>query len=88
MNIFRIGTRRDPEVVLQLSLIPVVDEIDTRINLRVAHAAELGHIAPPLSRIVSDQIIAFSGERIRTHQLSVRASTRQFHPQHGCVRIF
>ena len=62
--------RRDLEVIFQPSLIAVENQIDSGINIFVAHAGKLRNTMPPLRRIVAQNVIALAGRRSR------RRSTR------------
>src|SRR5262249_39832236 len=57
-NTARIRARRDLKVVFQLPLAPVVNQINTGINLAITHASELRHSPMPVGWIFSDQVIA------------------------------
>ena len=57
-----IGSGSNFKIVFQLSLIAVVNQINPGVNLLVAHARVLRHIAVPACRIASDEIIAFAGK--------------------------
>jgi hypothetical protein len=60
----RIRPRRDDEVVLQLPVTSVQDEVDARVGIAKADAAERRHACPPASRIGPDQVVARPAERI------------------------
>src|SRR6266404_95516 len=47
-----IGAWSDGDVVLQLPLIAVVDDIDSRVDLAVLDARKAADAAPPLTRII------------------------------------
>src|SRR2546427_12165242 len=53
----RVSTRRNFEVIFQASLVPVINKVNSRVNVLIPHARKLRNIAMPLSRIISDKVI-------------------------------
>ena len=56
----RIGMGRDDEVILELSLITVIDQIDAVVDLLVANALEGGNAGEPVAGFVAGEIIHFA----------------------------
>ena len=54
----RVGSRRDHEVILQLTLISVVHEVYTWVDARVFHVGVVADIGAPLRRIVPQEVVA------------------------------
>ena len=50
------------EVVLQMTFIPVENQVNAGINVLVADAGKLGNMAVPLARVVADEIVAVTGQ--------------------------
>ena len=63
-NLLRVRAGGDDVVGFKLALIPVVDQVDARIDFAVLHAAELGNVTMPLGRVVADEIVAAARLRI------------------------
>jgi hypothetical protein len=61
-HLVHVGTRRECDVVFEISASAVEDEVHPGINLRVAHARELRDPGMPVGRL-ADQIIAAAGQR-------------------------
>src|SRR5437879_12953596 len=51
-----VATRRHHKVVYQLSLVAVVDQVNARVNLPIADLGIGGNVAPPLRRIVAEEV--------------------------------
>ena len=59
-NLLRVRSRRYFKVVFQPSLVAVIRQINSRIDLLVAHACKLRHIAMPFRRIFPDKVVALA----------------------------
>src|ERR1700722_432803 len=84
----RIGVRRDLKVVLELPLISVENQIDSRINIFIAHASKLRHATPPLCGIVAHEVVALARKRIGSGDDRVGIRTDELHLQRvdlGCT---
>src|SRR4029077_4095883 len=57
LNPFGLGTGGDGEVVLQLTVIAVVEQIDSRVNVLVANLIVGGNVSSPLVRIVANKVV-------------------------------
>ncbi len=57
----RIRSRRNLKVILQMSLVPVENQIDSGIHACVSNSGKLRHSRAPLRRIIADEIVAFPG---------------------------
>jgi len=57
-NAAGISARCNCEVVLQISLIAVVHQVDTGIDSFVLHLAIVGNVCMPLFGIVPDEVVA------------------------------
>ena len=64
-----VGPWGDLEVIFKMPLIAVKDEVDAGIDIVVADAAELRDTGSPLRRIVSGEVVAFTGERFHATQM-------------------
>jgi hypothetical protein len=60
----RIGARRDVEVVLEVSALAVVDEVDPRIDAFVAHVREARNARAPAASVGAAHVARNTGERI------------------------
>ncbi len=63
-DLVRVRAGRDDEVVLELTLVPVVDEVDTRIDVAVLDLWIGGHVGAPLRAILADEVIRLAGELV------------------------
>ena len=78
---------RDAEVVFELSLIAVVNQVDTRINRLILDAGKLGNGMTPLGRIVSNKIVALTRQKRSARDPWRRVRSLQPHANHrtGCT---
>ena len=59
-----VRARFNHKVVLQLSLIAVIDQIDARIDVLVPYLGVSGHVSAPSLGIVPDEIISRGGQSL------------------------
>ena len=78
-----VRTRSDDEVVLELPLAAVVDEVDTRIDVLVGHLSIERDIAPPLARVVAEEVVRSTGHLALPVDLRSGVRAHQTCPQHG-----
>ena len=57
-----VRARGNHEVVLQFSLIPVIDQINAGIHALVLHLGVSRHIGAPLLGIIADEVIRLAGQ--------------------------
>ena len=81
-NLLWIAARRHAKVILQLSLIAVVHQIDARIHRRILHPPKLRNVLPPLGRIVANKVIALARQRRSPGNAGRRTRPLQPHPNH------
>ena len=67
--------------MFQLSLVPVVDQIDSGIDVAVADLRVGGNVRAPLLRVVADKIIGLAWERVQPIDGWMGIRANQFHPQ-------
>ncbi len=76
-----VGARSHHKVVFELALIPVINEVHARIDIRVAHFGVVRDIRPPLLGIIPDEVVALAGQLVsagylgrgvRPHQLQAK----------------
>ncbi len=85
LDLSRIASGRNFEVVLKTVLLAVKREIYAGINFVVLNAAKLRHILQPARRIVSDEVTAVAGEAITAGEFWLLVPALQPH-LNGCVR--
>ncbi|TMQ01936.1 MAG: hypothetical protein E6L09_01110 [Verrucomicrobia bacterium] len=56
-DFFGICARRDDEIILELTLVAVVDQVNAGINIRVTDLGESRHLPPPLSGIITQKVV-------------------------------
>ena len=56
-DLFGIGTGRDNEIIFELALIPVINQIHTRIDVLIMNPTESRHAHPPMTGIIANQIV-------------------------------
>src|ERR1700730_13426361 len=79
----RVRTWSHDEVVLQLSLVAVVNQVNTRINSYVLHLPVSRNIRPPLRGIVTDEVVTRASEFIHAGHLGRWVSIAESHTQHS-----
>jgi len=71
LNPARICTGRNCEIIFQLLMASVIDQINARVDILVAHLRVGWNIRAPLSRISSDKVIHFADLRIFAHDCRI-----------------
>ena len=82
-HLFWVGTRRDFKIVFQSSLVPVINKVNSRVNVLIPHARKLRNIAMPFGGIVSDEVIALAGKLFVTRSGRVLIGSVQRHTNDG-----
>ena len=79
----RVGldTRFQPEVEFQTPAVAVEDQVDSRIDLKVAHSGIRRNIQPPLLRIPAAQVVTPAWKPVFTVDPGPRLAIDQPHPQ-------
>ena len=62
-NLVWVGAGSDAEVVFELSLIAVINQVDTGINRLILDAGKLRNVTMPLGRIVANEVAALARQR-------------------------
>ena len=78
-NTTRVCSRRNYEIVLEMTFFAVVNKINSRINTGVAHLAKMRNSRTPLRPIVPGQIVTMSFESCFPVQNSLRIRSLQAH---------
>src|ERR1700686_2143056 len=78
-----IGAWRNPEVIFELPLIPVINQVHAWINRLILHSGKLWNALMPFGRIVPDKIVALSRQRSISRNLSCRGGSLQPHANYG-----
>src|SRR5262245_7603802 len=73
--------RANNEVIFKLLLIPVVDEIDSWVNVFIADLAESWKVCLPFFRHISQQVVNLAGQLISSLDLSVTVRALKNHCQ-------
>src|SRR5580704_9668897 len=64
----RIGARRDNEIIFESTLpSSIIDQVDSRIDLAIAHPGVRWNPRPPFPWIVPDQVVADAGQPFFSH---------------------
>ena len=82
-----IGFRSDDEIKLQLTLLAVISEVNSGINIFISDAGILWNVALPLFRSISDVVVGPAGQLIYRRNLGGRVFPHNLHANHG-VRLF
>src|SRR6266404_4902242 len=85
-NVIRIGPRQDIEVIFEVSVVAIVSEINSRINLAVGNSLVSGHVCFPLRRIVTEQIIPKTRQLLQTVQSCAGICAVQLQPELSIVQ--
>ena len=64
-----ISAGSDHEIVLQLSLVAVVDQVDAAVDALVLDLAVVGDVGVPLAGVVADEVVARAGLGIEAGRL-------------------
>jgi len=79
----RVSTRRDFKIVFQSPLVPVINKVNSWVNVLIAHPRKLRNIAMPFGGIVSDEVIALAGKLFVTRSGRVLIGSVQRHTNDG-----
>ena len=79
----RVRTCMHDEVVFELLLIPVVDEVDTGIDVVVGHFRKGRNPGPPLLAIRSTQVVDLARQLVVSFGTSRSVAADRCQPQHG-----
>ena len=83
MDLPGVGAGLDDEVVLEVLIIPVIDDVDAAVYLSNPHLCVLRNVRPPLRWIVSDEVVALRFEHLLASHAGMFVRTDEFQP-HGC----
>ena len=61
-----VGAGRDQEVVFQLALVPIIDNVDARIDAFVADACVLRNSGLPFGRVVAAEVVGPARKLLHT----------------------
>jgi len=78
-----VGAGGNDKVVFKLALIPVVNQVHARIDIRVAHFGVIGDISPPLLGIVANEVVALAGQRVEARHFGICICPDECHTQDG-----
>src|SRR5216683_971802 len=62
-NPLGVRSRFDDQVVLELPVVAVEHQVDSRVNLVVLHARKVGNVRSPLSALAPDEVVTLSLRR-------------------------
>jgi hypothetical protein len=79
----RITSRRDHEVHLEVPCALVVEGVDRRVDLAIAHAGEMRDVPSPAARIGAHEIVAARRQRILAARACGGISALEHHAQRG-----
>jgi hypothetical protein len=82
-----VGARAHNEVVLQLTLVAVIDEIDAGVEVVVPHLGIRGHIGAPLGGVVADEVVGLAGQFFQLHHARVGVSSQNDHSERRPRRV-
>ena len=77
-----IGPWAYDEVILQLTLVAVIDQVDPGVEGRILHLGVGGHVRPPLRGIIADEVVGPAGQLLPPHRPQGRLSPHEGHAQH------
>ena len=80
-----VGPGCDQEVVLELTLIAVVREVDAGIDVLIENPPVRRDIRTPPRRIVADEVVGLAEEPERTGDGCIGIGARELHAQHGAA---
>src|SRR5207302_4626214 len=83
-----VTPRRHHKVVFQLSLVAVIDQVNARVNLPIADLGIGGNVAPPLRRIVAEEVVALAGQFFDPGDLPCRPRPNRLHTENGILRLW
>ena len=78
-----VSARAHNEVILELALIAVIEEIDARIKVRVAHLRVGRDVGAPLRGIVADEVVGLAGEFLQPRHARTRVGAGEADAQRG-----
>ena len=83
LNLFRICAGMNHEVMLQPALIAMVDNINSRVDIRVADSCVLLDVRNPARGVRTEQIVAVSRQFLFALRFSARIGSDQSHLHEG-----
>src|SRR5262249_31155655 len=75
-----IGSGTDLKVILQPSLFAVKIKVDTTIKITVPHPPKLRDVGSPLGAIISEEVVAVTGQALVAVGLRTGIRARELHP--------
>src|SRR5713101_3565460 len=83
----RVSTGSDHKVELDLALVPVIDEVDTGIDIVVDYLPISRNVGSPITRIVPDEVVAFAWQWLESRQPSCRIGANNSHAKCRAVAL-
>src|SRR5438094_8093512 len=68
-DLSRISAGSQTKVIFKLSLLPVIDHVNARIDASVSHLSKRRNVGVLSASIIADQIIALALQRLKTYNL-------------------
>ena len=84
-NRLRIRSRRHHEVILQLSLLAVIDKIHAGIYILIPYLAVGGYVGLPQLAITATKIVGLARQFIYATDRGERVRAHEFHAKHSSV---
>src|SRR5215469_10942689 len=82
-NLVGIGSGIDLEVILQPPLLAVEIKVNATIKFAIPHPLKLRDVGPPLGAIISQEVVAMTGQAFVAVGLRSRIRARELHLHHG-----
>ena len=72
-----IGAGGDNKIILQFLLVAVIDQINTRINLRDANPVKGWNLRSPARRVIAQEVVNFAGQRVQAGHGGLRIAPNE-----------
>src|SRR5438552_4194354 len=82
-DLARVSAGSQTKVIFKLTLLAVIDQINPRINSGVPHLSKRRDVGVPSRSIISDQVVGFALQRLKTFELWSWVSALEFHPHNA-----
>ncbi len=79
LNSSGIGAGGENKIELHIARAAVIQHVDSRIHIAVTNPRIVGHIDPPLPRIVADEVVALARPRIFTYTARAKVGAGKSH---------
>ena len=83
----RVGAGRDHEVMLQLPLVPVVDQVNARINATRSNFPVIGNVGVPLCGLVADKVVGLARQLLEPCHPGRSIRAHEFQPERVCGQL-